>query len=166
MKNLILFAVLMLLLASCKKSSSGNITASNTVSATIKGDGMSFMNISDAYADIDNNNPLDYYFYADAYDSLNNELQVSFDSYYKNLSPRTYGIIGDSTTDAYVEFRQQGGNDYYSYTGINSVSTPIIVVTSVGPALQGTFKGELYLNGNTSSSDSIYISDGKFNIYQ
>ncbi|HTB53187.1 MAG TPA: hypothetical protein VK718_10485 [Ferruginibacter sp.] len=165
MKNLIIFAALVLLFASCKKSSSGTITAPNSISATIKGDNISFMNSAYSYTDIDGSNPIDYYFEGEANDSLGNFLEVSFDSYYKNFSTRTFGIVGDSTTDAYVYFSPETGGSYYNYTG-DGPSPILITLTSIGSSMQGTFKGELYLNGNPSSSDSIYISDGKFSIYQ
>jgi hypothetical protein len=167
MKNLILLAALVLVFASCKKNSSGNITTTNTLSATIKGDKLSFTTDISAGIEQYPSNPVDLYFYAEAYDSIGNYLEVEADSYYKDLSPRTYGITGDSTAYTYVDFEPTGGGDYYNYTGMsNTVPSALVVITSLGSSVQGTFSGTLYNNGDVTNADSIVIKNGKFNMYQ
>jgi hypothetical protein len=165
MKKLVLFGTLaILVLVSCKKSSSGSITTANSISATVKPIGspafpLSLNQYAYTYSYIDGSNPIDYYFDGGAYDSLNNQLDVDIDSYYKPFSPRKYGAIGDTTSDAYVYYDSVGIKQFYSYTSGNS----IVNVTSVGSTIQGTFTGTLYENG-TPGGDSVIITNGKFNI--
>jgi hypothetical protein len=162
MKKIILFAVVLITLASCKKSSSGNITTTNTISATVWGDDLTFN--TDIYSESEFDNsapPYSPYFYAEAYDSLGNYMYVEFGADSANvLTPKVYGKPGDSTTYGYLYFQIQGGAWYETTPYSATVS-----VASVGSAMQGTFKGWVYQYGNPTN-DSIYISNGKFNMYQ
>ncbi|HTB53188.1 MAG TPA: hypothetical protein VK718_10490 [Ferruginibacter sp.] len=160
MKKIFLFAALglIMLASSCKKTSSGDITTTNTISAKINGTQATYSSQPYAETELDGSNPLDYYFYAYTYDSTsnNNYMYVDLDSYYGPFTARTYGVAGDSTSDAYFEV--DSASNWYG-----SRSSGIIKVTSFGSTIQGTFSGKLY-QSNNASGDSITITDGKFNI--
>src|ERR1700744_5560836 len=117
MKKIILFAAVLITLASCKKSSSGSITTANTLSATVLGDNLTFNTDISSESEFDNSAPpYSPYFYAEADDSLGNYLEVGFEALTANtLSPKVYGAAGDSTTGAYIEFDPQSGG-WYSNT--------------------------------------------------
>jgi hypothetical protein len=166
MKKLFLFAIVgLLLLASCKKTSSGgNVTTANTISAKIGGTQVAYSYNIYYRAELDGTNPLDYYFYAEAYDSTNtsNYLYISGDSYYGPITARTFGAVGDSTTDIYLEV--DSSSTYYASVSSHPVTAKI---TTFGSTIQGTFNGlDTLYQYQDPSQPFIVVSNVKFNISQ
>jgi len=162
MKKIILFAAVGLLFASCKKTSSGTITATNTLTATAFGDNFTFTTdfYSESYLE-SNTAPYDPYFYTYAYDSLGHAFEIGVYGYYtNNLAPKTYGALGDTTTSAYGDFYDPASNNYQYNTSVTNPFT--VTITSLGTSIQGTYKGTLYDSGG----DSVVITNGKFNATQ
>jgi hypothetical protein len=162
MKKIFLFAALgLIMLASCKKSSTGDVTTINTISAKLNGTLVTYTYEPNAESYLNNTNPLAYYFQGYTRDSSNtdNELYLSLDSYYKAFSARTYGNPGDSTSDAYFEVDSTS-----IWYGTASVTHPFIInITSFGSTVQGTFSGKVYPYQDTTQTP-ITITDGKFNL--
>jgi len=161
---ILLAALGLVVLASCKKSgSSAPITTANTITGVVDGktftcnerfalESYSYMNDTTTWFGFD----------AYAYDSSNNEFYFEADQAKKVPTPKVYGALGDSTTYAYVEFDSTSGGWWGSETKLNP--TTITITSTGGQAVQGTFQGTLYLYGDSTSTNTKVVTNGKFNI--
>ena len=170
MKKLFAIAVLGLVLVSCKKSSSGGPFISATISDTSStfttlfvGDlenggkeaelyaynGTKAATARGFYIDIWSNTALTTGVYSDTAGYY--PLPTVYKGAYAENYPETYPSVGID----------------YDFSTIGLVSNPFTVtVTSITPtSIQGTFKGTLFLdNDSTSNTDSLrVITNGKFN---
>jgi hypothetical protein len=160
MKKLILFAILAIAFASCKKSNSGSPV--NTITATINDTVYTF-----------NNKFLDTTI-AEASDSeigvemtaqdlnLNTITLIIADRNAIPLKTTTYGSTGDTVRLAGMGFASLLSN--YSNLSDPPGSNPLtITVNSItSTSIQGTFKGTIFLNGDTTSADKKTVTNGTF----
>jgi len=161
MKKLILFAVLAIVFASCKKSGSGSPL--NTITATINDTVYTF-----------NNHVLDTTIYQSSDSELGIELVaedldlntiglIMADRHAAPLKATTYGSTGDTTHIGGMQFQLHLG----SYSNLSFPSGPnpltITVNTLTSTSIQGTFKGTIFLNGDTASANRKTVTNGTFN---
>ena len=163
MKKILLFAVLVIVLASCKKSSSGSPV--NSITATINDTNYIF-----------SQNILDTTFF-----SSDSVLQVEISA--KDLNLNTFAFIFGqknkpfSTGTIYGSFGDSvhlliGGEESFNktvysvtpYPHISSNSALTVTLTSITPtSVQGTFKGTIFLGGDTTSTSKKTVTNGTFN---
>jgi hypothetical protein len=161
MKKIILFAVLAIVFASCKKSGSGSPL--NTITATINDTVYTF-----------NNNILDTTIYESADSELGIELRaqdvnlntiifVIANANAAPLKPITYGSSGDTSHLSEMLFTTTKQTLWG--TGFPpSVENPFVVnvTTLTSTTIQGTFKGTLFFQGDTASADKKTVTNGTF----
>ncbi|HMG83351.1 MAG TPA: hypothetical protein VK559_09990 [Ferruginibacter sp.] len=162
MKKIFLFATLALLIfASCKKSGSA-ITTNNTITASV--DGVVYnCNVepaSETYIDSSGTNAW-YSYDTWVSDSNHNGFYLYIAKLNKTITNGTYGVQGDSTTRAYIEYDSTSG-----WWGSATVLSPatITITSSGGGNVQGTFQGTVYKYEDSTSADKKVITNGKFNI--
>jgi len=164
MKKIILFGVLAIVLASCKKSSSG--TPVNSITATINDTNYTFNNrvvdttvLSDSTPDV----------ILSAADFNLNTFTLSFAAKNKPLIAGTiYGSYGDSVHLLDAEFYPFYSPSYnykaLPYPMVSSNAQLTVTLTSISSTnIQGTFKGTIFLNGDTTSTNRKTVTNGKFN---
>jgi hypothetical protein len=163
MKKIIFFVVLIIVLASCKKSSSGSPV--NTITATINDTPYIF-----------NQDILDTTFYGSdsilqieltAKDFNLNTFAIYFGAKNKPFSAgTTYGSFGDS-----VHIMLGGFESFNTSSGVyealpyphNSSTSLTVTLTSITTTnIQGTFKGNIYLGGDTTQTPKT-VTNGTFN---
>jgi hypothetical protein len=160
MKKIIVFAALVVLFASCKKSDSGNIVAPNTITATIGGTNYLFNQRGGSSIAV--YQPNGQYFSIFENDSLSNSLNIFASSYASNFSLSSYtSALG--STNGLGNFRFSLANDTTQYAG--SIQNPIVItLTAVtSTSIQGTFQGIIYANADTSKISKV-VTNGKFNL--
>jgi hypothetical protein len=162
MKKLILFAVLAIVFASCKKNSSG--TLANSITATINDTPYVF-----------NQDILDTTFYSsdsvlqialEAQDlNLNTVILLFGVKNNKPLTTGTYGAFGDA--NHVFEFALSpfySASDAYGILPPGSSKSVILTVNSLTATnIQGTFKGTIYFEGDTTSTEAKIVTNGTFN---
>jgi hypothetical protein len=160
MKKIIFFSVItLLLITSCKKSSQMNPVASNVITATIDGTNCIF-NI--ALETQTNNDTSGTVFIAYEVDSSFDFLNFKITSKNK-IALKTYGESADSTAEIVMAYR--AGNTATNYFNAYNTQDPFtITVTAVsGTLIQGTFAGNLYANGISTTAPKV-ITNGTFSI--
>jgi len=160
MKKILLFAVLVIVLASCKKSSSG--IPANSITATINDTVHTF-----------NTSLIDTTIYSDstlivlleATDVNLNKLAIElFARKTTPLKAITYGTTADTLHQVGVGYIAPEGTNYYSQPPYDaSYPLTVNVTTLNSTTIQGTFKGTLFLNGeDTTNSSKIPVTNGTF----
>ena len=164
MKKLILFAVLAIVFASCKKSSSSSPVV-NTITATINDTPYAFsQDILDTtvYQSSDS----DLLIQLEAKDFNLNTFVLVFGQKNKPFSAGTiYGSFGDSVHLLIAGMEPFNTSAYSSgpYPNISSSSALVVTLTSITPTnIQGTFKGDIYLDGDTTQAKKT-VTNGTFN---
>jgi len=160
MKRFLIISVLVLILASCKKSNSGDIVPTNTITATINGTNYIFD--KNAYTSID----VDDYgeeISLNVLDSNSNSLRIFINATGK-IKSTTYSSTMDSTGQ-YGFFSLNTPVDSITYEPAVTIPNPVTVtVTSItSAAIQGTFQGTIFPSGDVHGVSKI-ITNGKFSV--
>jgi hypothetical protein len=164
MKKLIFFGVLVIVFASCKKSSSG--TPVNSITATINDTNYTFNNHVVDTTILSDSSPA---VILSAADYNLNTFTISFGAKNKPLiAGTTYGSYGDS-----IKVLDAGFFPFYSpsynyiappYPKVSSNAQLTVTLTSISSTnIQGTFKGTIFLNGDTASTNRKTVTNGRFN---
>jgi hypothetical protein len=161
MKKLILFGVLAIIFASCKKSGSGSPT--NAITATINDTVYTF-----------NNHILDTTIYESSDSELGIELSaqdlnlntiliVIANAHAAPLKTITYGLSGDSNHLSEMEYESTVQTNYASGFP-EAIENPFTVTVNslTSTTIQGTFKGTIFLNGDTTSANKKTVTNGTF----
>jgi hypothetical protein len=158
MKKIILFAVLGILLASCSKSSTG--LPANTITATINDTNYIF-----------NTNIIDTSVYSNgtlllelsATDLNLNKAVLAIEST-TTLTATAYGGLSGDTTNEAVFGILLPNTTQYSSGFPPSASNPITITVSslTSTSIQGTFKGTIFFNGDTTSTSKKTVTNGTF----
>jgi len=163
MKKIILFGVLGLLLVSCKKNTTGDIVATNTVTATV--DNTNYVFNQNLYDDSGFDPGTEFLSITEQSDSIISGIELDVTAVDNiQMTTGTYGLSGDSTRMGDIDlYDKNTGTDYYNID--NSVTRPFtITVTSItATSIEGTFKGVAYANRDTTLTQKTIIN-GKFNI--
>jgi hypothetical protein len=170
MKKLFAIAVLGLLLVSCKKSSS----PSSSIQATLNDTSSNYSILG--YAEEYNGG---HTIYMEAYNNTKgataNEIEIRL---YSNapIAPGTYTDTANNSTypiiyrEGYIYVEPNlspvtGPDEYFETAGL--ITNPfVITITSISAtSIQGTFKGTLYMDGDSSTAPGNYkvITNGRFN---
>jgi hypothetical protein len=163
MKKIILFGVLSLLLVSCKKNAAGDIVATNTVTATV--DNSNYVFDQNLYDNSGFDPGTELFSVTEQSDSDISEIELdltTMDSI--KITATTYGLNGDLTRMGDIGlYDKNTATEYYNID--NSTTRPFtITVISITPtSIEGTFKGVIYANRDTTLAQKI-ITNGKFNI--
>ena len=161
MKKIIFFAIIAIVFTSCKKSSSGSPV--NAITVTINDTVYTF-----------NNHILDTTIYQASDSELGIELSaqdlnlntitlVIVDADVAPLKAITYGLSGDTNHLSIMEFQSTNQTNYTSGFPASVLNPFTVTVNSLtSTSIQGTFKGTIYLNGDTTSTSKKPVTNGTF----
>jgi hypothetical protein len=160
MKKILSITVLTIALFSCKKSSSG--IAENTITATI-GDTLYTFNQGILDTTFYQSNLLESVVVASDQNLV--QAAVIFGTKSNRITTVIYGNYEDSINLAEFQIKFANGRTYSNTSISEPASSPLLVtVTSfTSTHTQGTFKGTIYLNGDTTSTDKKVVTNGSFN---
>ncbi|HMC98800.1 MAG TPA: hypothetical protein VKH37_01560 [Ferruginibacter sp.] len=157
MKTLLSFVALCVLaLSGCKKSS-GDVTITNYLTVTIDGTSRSFnTSLVGALSSGGGAYALQIQGFAGAAGS-SDALYIAIAS----TSPITATTYSDGA-GASISYVQYGGGSYSNaLSATNPITITITSISSTGAA--GTFKGDIFLSGNSSSTKKV-LTSGTFNV--
>jgi hypothetical protein len=158
MKKIILFVLLGVTIFSCKKKSSGSPAIPiNTIIATIDDTVYTFnQNIQDTTAALYSDSVI----YLGASDPNSDQAVIVLRSD-SAFATRTYNA--DTSFDYAAVFDITFSSSNYEST-IPQLNNPLtVIVTAItDTSIQGTFSGNIYLNGDTTKALKV-VTDGKFN---
>jgi hypothetical protein len=166
MKKIILFIVIVIVVASCKKSSPGIGIPSNTITATING--IEYTYNKQAYFSTEGDSN---YLEMEGYAYINylhesSYMGISFevDTPTTVLHPGTYSqSINPLTFASFKYYIENTGQVFYAPTQVSSAVFILTLATNTTTLLQGTFGGTIYLNGDTTK-EALLVTNGKFNL--
>jgi hypothetical protein len=159
MKKLILFAILIVVLASCKKSSSG--LPVNTITATIN-DTVYIFNQDVLDTTIYDNGNTGILLEAKDLNLNTTILQISTSNNVP-LTPTTYGRYGDTLHLSTFGYISPASYSYGTVAPAPTNGLTIAVTTLTSTSIQGTFKGTIYFDTDTTSADKKTVTNGTFN---
>jgi hypothetical protein len=156
MKKLILFAILAVVLLSCKKSNSGSPI--NTITATIDDSVYTF-----------NTKTIDTTLYSGGYiqrgviaTDLNLRTATVLFGSSTILTPTTYGLFGDTVHLGAFQVSYPNSTIYFVAKATSTSPLTVTVNSITSTSVQGTFRGTIYLNGDTTSTNKKVVTNGSF----
>jgi hypothetical protein len=159
MKKIILFILVSIVFVSCKKGNSA--TPNNTITATIDGINYTF-NKGIIDTSVANGYPL---IVVGATDADSNAVLLEIETLSGVFTTTTYGLPNDTSNIAGFLV----SNPISAYTNNEDKPRPPFTVTvtslkstEAGISIQGTFQGNIYLNGDTTQTPKV-VTNGKFN---
>jgi hypothetical protein len=163
MRKLLILPVALLIITSCKKSTSGT-TASGTITATIDGTPTNFN--TDAIAVRTNVSGV-YQVAINGYQgaiSTSNQISIGIGGAV-SVTAGTYGDVpGPAPDEVSLVYIQQPGTGEYAAIG-TSPDTATVVITSISASeVRGTFFGGLVLSSGSTSPSTHTITNGSFDV--
>jgi hypothetical protein len=166
MKKIILFVVLAIVFASCKKSSSSSPVNTNTtypintITATIN-DTVYIFNQDILDSTVYNNGQTTLVFEATDL-NLNTAVFEISTTHNIPLTPTTYGLFGDTTHLVIFGYALPSSIAYFTFTPAPTNGITVTVDSLTSTFIKGTFEGTIYLNADTSSANKKPVTNGTF----